>query len=54
VHRYRRHVTELLWKLEVDPIMWHCTRWLSLVPQYGIEVLGAGTTLVRLPLDYNP
>lgn len=51
VHRYRHNLSELLWKLDVDPIMWHSRKCLSPVPQQGIEVVGAASTLIRLPLS---
>ena len=51
VNRYRRNVSELLWKLEVDPIMWRSRKCLSPVPEHGIKVFGAGSTLIRLPLS---
>jgi len=41
VNRYRRHVSELLWKLEVDPIAWHFRNCVSHIPQHRIEVFGA-------------
>jgi len=50
VNRYRRNVSEILWKLDVDPVRWrHCKRC-SVVPQHSIEVFGASSTPVRPPL----
>jgi ribosomal protein S18 acetylase RimI-like enzyme len=50
VHRYRHDVSELVWKLEVEPAMWRSKKCLSPALEHGIVVFGVGSPLRRLPL----
>lgn len=51
VHKYRRNASEILWKMDVDAVIWHYRRYQSCQSPRGREIFDIGLTNVCLPLS---